>query len=173
MFGMESFGLGADPFNQAAAQFTAAQNPDAAANFFARLGISPTDIFGPKMSLGAAMGGPAPMGPPTPGQVPIGTTTPPEAAADPTAPEKPQGNNLTMALGALGRGVVAGKQGSADIKPQFSGGITQAAKADMPQLGVKAGQNSALAMALAQLMPKAGGPVPTLGGLLGGRGYGI
>lgn len=189
-----------DPFSQAAFSMTVAQNPEVAAQMMARLGIPPPmagqmpgQMPMPGMLPGMQMGGGdigAAMAGPMPGQggmnnavVPTADEVPPQGGqgsdtvpAPPPAAAggKPPGTNEATGLAALGRGLLASKAGTTDPRPQFSGGITQAAKPETAAPRVYAGQQAALAQALAQLLPKgAGAPIPTLGGLLGGRGYGI
>lgn len=168
-----------DVTTAAVGQAIAAQ-PDFIAELLAKFGIPPpTGAATGQMGLGALMSGGAGEGdmssiPSTNGVVggeaaPMGGGIPPPQV--PVAPQAaaPTGGGAQGGLGALL--AAAGRTGfqSADVKPVFSGGITQAQRApEMP--GVRPGASSVTAAALTNLLhpPSATPAVPSLGRLLRG-----
>lgn len=180
MEGFPNFGGmgGGDPFSAAAMNMTAANQPDLMAQLLGRLGIPPPQNgMMPPGGIGMALGGPMPqtgqglMGPPEQSYAPpqeamAPAMDPASAVAPPAAAGVTPGAAAGMA--ALGRGLLASKQGSTDVRPQFSGGITQAGHLPAPR-PMPASPGS-LAMMQQLLQPRPQIPnMQSLGMLLGGR----
>lgn len=172
----------ADPYDMAGVGSVAAQQPDFIAKLLAQLGIAPPTMTNgpPPPELGASLmggggqvgnlgmggeGGPAaaPAAPiPDFGPLPASPTTTPQQA-----PAAGGGAGLAALLAGAGR---TGFQ-SADTRPQFSGGVTQAQRVPEGHQ-MQAGQQSAIGAAQARLFqPQLPiNVVPTLGALLRGGG---